>query len=278
MRLHKILIVDDDIDTLNIIVDCFEEINSNYLFYRANNGRDALRIALEFGPDLIISDWDMPIMDGLELIELLQKNKQTRQTPVIVLTGKMVSSEHLHTAFRAGATDYIRKPIDQIELIARVRSMLILSDSFKDTIELKDRELVNTAMHIVQNNEFNVKLRKMVIEIDSKYGLLDPVLKLRLSELKDEISEKLKGEAWNQFDMYFKKVHSDFFNRLILHCPSISPADLRLAAFLKLNIPTKDIAAIMFLTVDSVRTARTRLRKKMKLKQEDNLTTFLLSL
>ena len=278
MRLHKILIVDDDIATLNIIVDCFEKIEFNYLFYRANNGRDALRIALEFYPDLIISDWDMPVMDGLELIELLQKNELTRQTPVIMLTGKMISSEHLQAAFRAGATDYIRKPIDQIELIARVHSMLILSDSFKDAIELKDRDLINTAMHIVQNNEFNIKIRKMVVDIDKKYGLLNPELKLLLSELKDEISDKLKGEAWNQFDMYFKKVHADFFNRLILYCPSISPADLRLAAFLRLNIPTKDIAAIMFLTIDSVRTARTRLRKKLKLKQDDNLTTFLLSI
>jgi len=278
MRLHKILIVDDDIATLNIIVDCFEKIEFNYLFYRANNGRDALRIALEFYPDLIISDWDMPVMDGLELIELLKKNELTRQTPMIMLTGKMISSEHLQAAFRAGATDYIRKPIDQIELIARVHSMLILSDSFKDAIELKDRDLINTAMHIVQNNEFNIKIRKMVVDIDKKYGLLNPELKLLLSELKDEISDKLKGEAWNQFDMYFKKVHADFFNRLILYCPSISPADLRLAAFLRLNIPTKDIAAIMFLTIDSVRTARTRLRKKLKLKKDDNLTTFLLSI
>jgi len=217
-------------------------------------------------------------MDGLELIEQLQKNDLTRQTPVIMVTGKMISSEHLQAAFKAGATDYIRKPIDQVELIARVHSMLILSDSFKDAIELKDRDLINTAMHIVQNNEFNIKLRKKVIDIDRSYGDLNPDLKTLLSELKDDISDKLKGEAWNQFDMYFKKVHADFFNRLVLYCPSISPADLRLAAFLRLNIPTKDIAAIMFLTIDSVRTARTRLRKKLKLKQDDNLTTFLLSL
>jgi len=278
MKLHKILIVDDDIATLNIIVDCFEEIKSDYLFYRANNGKDALKIALQFYPDLVISDWDMPVMDGLELIELLKKDEKTSQTPVIMLTGKMVSSDHLQQAFRAGATDYIRKPIDKIELIARVRSMLMLSDSFKTAIDLKNRDLVNTAMHIVQNNEFNTKIRQKVIEIESKYGSQDYKLKLLLSELKDEISEKLKAEAWNQFDMYFKKVHPDFFTQLILYCPSISPAELRLAAFLKLNISTKDIAAIMFLTVDSVRTARTRLRKKLNLKQEENLITFLLSI
>jgi DNA-binding response OmpR family regulator/DNA-binding CsgD family transcriptional regulator len=278
MKLHKILIIDDDIITLNIIVDCFEEHGSDYVFYRANNGKDALRIAVEFSPDLIITDWDMPVMNGLELIEQIKKNVHTSHIPVIMLTGKMISSEHLAVALKAGATDYIRKPIDQIELIARVHSMLMLSDSFKDIIELKDRDLINTAMHIVQNNEFNVKIHQSVIDIDRKYGMLNPELKLQLLDLKGEISEKLKGEAWNQFDLYFKKVHPDFFSRLILYCPSVSPAELRLAAFLKLNISTKDIASIMFLTIDSVRTARTRLRKKLKLNQEDNLITFLLSM
>ena len=277
MKLYKILLVDDEINTLNIIVDYFEEINTYYTFYRARNGKEALRIAQEFCLDLVITDWEMPVMDGIELIKNLKSNKKASKTPVIMLTGKMISSENLEIAFAAGATDYIRKPIDKIELIARVRSMLTLSDSFKEAINLKERELVNTAMQIVQNNEFNIKLQKKIVEIDTKYGVIDTELKLMLSELKDEISHKIKGDTWDQFDMYLKEVHPDFFNRLIATCPSISPAELKLAAFLRLNISTKDIASIMFLTVDSVRTARTRLRKKLNLSSRDNLTVFLLS-
>lgn len=278
MKSHKILIVDDETSTLNIIVDCFEEHESNYIFYQANNGKDGLRIALEFKPDLIITDWEMPIMDGIEMIQCLKKDDLTKLTPIVMLTGRMTSSDHLQMAFNAGATDYIRKPIDKIELIARVRSMLMLADSFRETIELKDRDLTNTAIHIVQNNEFNVKVRNKVIEIDSKFGMLDMQLNKMLMDMKEEIAEKLKGEAWNQFDMYFKRVHPDFFNRLVLQCPSISSAEMRLAGFLRLNIATKDIAAIMFLTVDSVRTARTRLRKKLNMSQDDNLIGFLMSI
>jgi DNA-binding response OmpR family regulator/DNA-binding CsgD family transcriptional regulator len=278
MKSHKILIVDDETSTLNIIVDCFEELESDYTFYQANNGKDGLRIALEFKPDLIITDWEMPVMDGIEMIKRMKKNELICQTPIVMLTGRMTSSDHLQMAFNAGAIDFIRKPIDKIELIARVRSMLMLADSFRETIDLKDRDLTNTAIHIVQNNEFNVKLRNKVMEIDSKYGSLDSEMSQMLVELKEEIADKLKGEAWNQFDMYFKKVHPDFFNRIVALCPSISSAELRLAGFLRLNIATKDIAAIMFLTVDSVRTARTRLRKKLSMSQDDNLIGFLMAI
>lgn len=277
MKSHKILIVDDEISTLNIIVDCFEDLEVSYIFYRANNGKDALRLVREFNPDLIITDWEMPVMDGIEMIRNLKNITSVSQIPVIMLTGKMITSEHLKTALDAGATDYIRKPIDKIELIARVRSMLMLSDSFNDAIDLKNRELVNTATHIVQINEFNLKLRQKVSQINIRYGMLDLELKQNLDELNDELSEKLKNEVWTQFDMYFKQVHPDFFLRLIAFCPSITSAEMRLSGFLRLNLATKDIAAIMFLTVDSVRTARTRLRKKLSLNQDDNLVIFLMS-
>jgi DNA-binding response OmpR family regulator/DNA-binding CsgD family transcriptional regulator len=278
MKLHKVLLVDDDVSILNMIIDCFEETNANYLFYRANNGREALRIIADHLPDLIVTDWEMPIMNGVELIQYLKNCEQTRHIPVVMLTGKMTHPEYLEIAFGVGAIDFIRKPLEKIELIARVRSMLMLADSYKEAIDLKNLDLANTAKQIVQNNEFNVKLRHEIIKLQTSYGHLDQNLNETLSDFAHLMSEKIKSEAHNKFDIYFKQIHPDFFNRLITICPSISPAELRLAAFLKLNIGTKEIAAIMFLTIDSVRTARTRLRKKIGLKQDDNLITFLLSI
>jgi len=278
MKSKRILIIDDDVATLNLIIDCFEETEANYLFYRASNGRDALRICANFLPDLIISDWVMPIMDGIELVRHLKKDERTCQIPVVMLTGKMTHPVYLEAAFNAGVIDFIRKPIEKIELIARVRSMLMLADSYNETIDLKNRDLANTAMHIVQNNEYNEKLRKEIVDIKTNYGHLDENLRHRLNNLIVNLSEKIKNEAWDKFYNYFRHVHPSFFDNLIAVYPSISPAELRLAAFLRLNLGTKEIAAIMFLTVDSVRTARTRLRKKMGLKPDDNLVTFLLSL
>jgi len=278
MKTNKILLVDDDVSILNMIIDCFEETDANYLFYRASNGRDALQIVTNYLPDLIITDWEMPIMNGVELIQYLKKEELTRHIPVIMLTGKMTQSDHLEAAFNAGAIDFIKKPIERVELIARVRSMLLLANSFNETIDMKNRDLTNTAMHVIQNNEFNVKLRHEVIKLKTNYGNLDANLAEILNSLIEDLSEKIKYEAWGKFDDYFKQVHPSFFNSLIFICPSISPTELKLAAFLRLNLGTKEIAAIMFLTVDSVRTARTRLRKRLGLSPNDNLITFLLSL
>lgn len=278
MRLHKILMVDDDVDTLNQIINCFEGLDNMYLFYRALNVKDALQICTDYEPDLIITDWEMPIVSGIEFIKYIKNSGRLYDIPIIMLTGKMTRPEHLNVAFSAGATDFIRKPIEKIELIARVRSMLMLSDSHREAIELKNRDLVNTALHIVQNNEFNAKLRQKVIEMEKSCGYLDVDLTKMLKELNADLCEKIKMEAWDKFDSYFKQVHPNFFNRLIAICPKISPAELRLAAFLRLNIGTKEIAAIMFLTVDSVRTGRTRLRKKLNLPQDENLITFLLTI
>jgi DNA-binding response OmpR family regulator/DNA-binding CsgD family transcriptional regulator len=278
MKFHKILIVDDDIDTLNLIVNCFDDIRNHYLFYRATNVRDALQIYADYAIDLIITDWEMPGVNGIELIKYVKNNIPDHATPMIMLTGKMTCPQHLDIAFTAGATDFIRKPIEKIELIARIRSMLLLADSHRETIELKNRDLVNAALHIVQNNEFNAKLRQKVLDMEKKCSHLDVNLTKMLKGLNEDLCEKIKAEAWDKFDAYFKQVHPNFFNSLIDICPTISPAELRLAAFLKLSVGTKEIAAIMFLTVDSVRTARTRLRKRLKIRQDVNLMTFLLSI
>jgi CheY-like chemotaxis protein len=127
----KILIVDDQPENLEAIADCFTNYKLDYSVLRAPNGSIAYELAEIRLPDLIITDWDMPEMNGIELIKELKSNTVTKDIPVIMCTGVMTTSENLRTAINAGAVDFIRKPIDEIELVARVHSMLCLSDSFK---------------------------------------------------------------------------------------------------------------------------------------------------
>lgn len=124
----KILIVDDEPQQLETIVRVFEEFQKDYIIYRAFNGKVALRIAEKELPNLIITDWDMPEIDGIGLIKALKNEDNTKDIPVIMCSGVMISSANLNTALEAGAADYIRKPLDPIELIARTRSMLNLAD------------------------------------------------------------------------------------------------------------------------------------------------------
>lgn len=137
-----LLIVDDEPDNLHGMYQALGAISNQHNIIKATNGQVALKLAKKHLPDLIITDWEMPEMDGIELIRELKAHRYTQDIPVIMATGVMTSSENLQTALDAGAIDYVRKPIDPVELRARMGSVLRLSESFREIKKLnntKDR-------------------------------------------------------------------------------------------------------------------------------------------
>ena len=132
MENYSILIVDDSPDNLKTIIEYLSESELSLTILKAPNGKVACSLAEKKHPDLIITDWEMPEMDGIETIKHLKSQQETKDIPIIMCTGKMITSENLNMALKAGAVDYIRKPIDIIELNARVNSMLKLSESYKE--------------------------------------------------------------------------------------------------------------------------------------------------
>lgn len=142
MEKRKILLVDDEPEVLETIDNFLEEDDLSYEIMKVPNGMVALKLIEKNRPELIITDWDMPGMDGVELIKALKTNKDMADIPIIMCTGKMISSENLYTSLKAGAVDYIRKPIDKLELIARTRANLHLADNYtriKNMVVTKDK-------------------------------------------------------------------------------------------------------------------------------------------
>jgi len=278
MNNYTILIVDDEIEIIQTIIELLEKDNPNYNFLQSTYGETSLKIAEKHKPDLIITDWQMPGMTGIEMIRKLKNNPSTIEIPVIMLTGKMTSSEDLKTALEAGAIDFIRKPIDAVELSARMQSMLLLSDYYKEIVNLKNREIMTIAMNIIRNNEFNLKVLDQINTLKSNYSNRSKQLSSDLQELSHEISIKIRDESWMQFEAYFKNVNPQFFKHLTSNYPDLTSAELKLAAFLRLNLSTKEIASIIFLSPDSIKTARSRLRKKLNLSPEENINAFLMSI
>jgi len=127
-------------------------------------------------PDLIITDWEMPIMNGIEFIKLLKSNEKTHDIPVIMCTGVMTTPENLKTALDAGAVDYIRKPVEKLELMARVNSMLKLSDSIK-TIKAQNNDLIRQREEILHQKEEiqaqNDNLEQANIEILNQKNIIE---------------------------------------------------------------------------------------------------------
>lgn len=131
----SILIVDDQSENLDVMMSHLGESGSNYRFLQANNGKIACIVAEKRLPDLIIMDWEMPVMNGYDALIALKNNPSTSDIPVIMATGRTTVSD-LNKALSAGAVDYIRKPIEKQELLARVRTCLRISNFIK---EIKDK-------------------------------------------------------------------------------------------------------------------------------------------
>ena len=123
-----ILVIDDEQRFLDIITNTLK--GSEYKVIQALNGEMGVMVARKFIPDIIICDWEMPVMNGIDAIKTLKQDGLTKNIPIIMATGAMTSPENLNTALKAGAMDYIRKPIDPIELTARINSALTLSISY----------------------------------------------------------------------------------------------------------------------------------------------------
>lgn len=199
IELCTLLIVDDEPEHLEAIIEIIEEYSNTCNIFQALSGETAFEIAKKEMPDIVITDWEMPGMDGLELIKKIKNDKITRDIPVIMCTGVMTSSENLEAALQAGASDYVRKPVDKIELIARIRANLHLAGNYKKIKKLnetKDKllsiishdlrtpfqailgltELMITKFDEFDNQEKNEILNSFYDSTKQTYNLLDNLL------------------------------------------------------------------------------------------------------
>jgi len=116
----KILTIDDDPDILDVLELTLSE---QYIVFQGSNGEEGLKLARIHAPDLIITDYKMPIMDGREFCKALKKDVFLQHTPVIMLTGKGEVKDKVG-GLEAGADDYVVKPFEPNELLARINMIL----------------------------------------------------------------------------------------------------------------------------------------------------------
>lgn len=117
----KILVADDNRITLKVL--CKTLKSENYQVFAAENGLDALEIVSGKKPDLIVTDYNMPLMDGMMFIKKLKSQLSTRYVPIIMLTGKDEVESEVEV-INAGADDYLVKPVNPKRFLARVHRLL----------------------------------------------------------------------------------------------------------------------------------------------------------
>ena len=147
----KILIVDDEPDIIEILRYNLE--NEGYKVFSAGNGKEALKLADELIPNLIILDLMMPIMDGIEVCERLRMDKKFNNTLILFLSARGEDYSQV-AAFESGADDYVTKPIKPRILNSKVKALL--------------RRFKNEFSQILSYENIVIDGEKYTVEVDSK--------------------------------------------------------------------------------------------------------------
>ncbi|GAB4398217.1 MAG: triple tyrosine motif-containing protein [Microscillaceae bacterium] len=165
----------------------------------------------------------------------------------------------------------------QIALAESEREITHLRNEKLDAeIKHKNAELANATMNLVQKKEFILKIKKelQALQKNTQIGEDSTELKKLLKVLSEE--QKL-DEEWNNFSRHFNSVHGDFLTILKKQFPTLNPHDLRLCAYLRMNLSSKEIAPLLGISLRGVEISRYRLRKKLALPTEVNLIEYLLN-
>ena len=121
MKQHRIVVADDDPIVTKFLSAVFQD--EGFEVRTADDGEKALKVIKEGRPDLVILDLVMPYHDGFEICQKIKTSAETAGVPVIILSMKEREQDALR-AFEVGADDYIRKPFNALELVARARKLM----------------------------------------------------------------------------------------------------------------------------------------------------------
>ena len=136
---RSILVIDDSAVARELILDAFRQSRLDAILHIARNGGEALELLEHHQVDVILCDLDMPGIDGLAFLDRVNASETLREIPVIILTGHETQEEKIRGLER-GACDYVTKPFDSGELVARVQVQLKIK-SLQDSLRESNRKL-----------------------------------------------------------------------------------------------------------------------------------------
>ena len=174
----------------------------------------------------------------------------------------------------------IREKLEKkLERQAEVNSAEIIqlrNEQLEKSIISKSEELANSTMAVIKKNELLLTIKKGLSKIKSEPETrssathFNQVLHLVDSNISTE-------QDWQVFENNFNQVHEEFIKKLLMNYPNLTPSDVKLSAYLRMNLSTKEIAHLLNITNRSVELKRYRLRKKMNLNTDVNLGEFMMA-
>ncbi len=199
---------------------------------------------------------------------LLKKDKQQMELKV---EKEIIQRKQIETENKLKEEENLRF---QTELTAQKEISKIRNEKLKIDLDHRNRELTSSTMYIYQKNqilsEIKAKVNDLIIKSDSSH-------KQQLAEIDKMIKMSLEiNEDWRNLKMHFERVHPNFFKKLQEKFPALTKNELKFCAYMKINLSSKEIARLLNVSTKSTQMTRYRLKKKMKLSEEINLSDFIM--
>ncbi|WP_445737708.1 hypothetical protein [Mariniflexile sp.] len=164
--------------------------------------------------------------------------------------------------------------LDRLE--AERKMLKLKEENLSFEIKKKNSELASSTLNNIKKNELLTELIKDIKKIDEDVlnsSLRSPIKKV-IKKINNHLVDK---DDWLTFELHFRNAHADFFDKLREKHPDLSSNEIKLSAYLKLNLSSKEIASLMNISLRSVEQSRWRLRKKLNLPKESSLTNYIQS-
>lgn len=175
--------------------------------------------------------------------------------------------------------EYERESLKAEQEIIKLRNekLTIENQKKQSEIENKTKELASIAMQITYKNEMLTKVRQKLAKVSQK--MIHRESKQQVEGLiKTLEKDMVRDDEWEKFEISFDQVHEDFLKKLRTSYSQLSPKDLRLCAYLRMNLSSKEIAPLLNISIRGVEISRYRLRRKLNIDRETNLTEFMMNL
>ncbi len=167
---------------------------------------------------------------------------------------------------------YVRQKNIHKQSLLKEQNLQLEKENLANELEYKNKELTTNVMYLLKKNEFISDISNKLKGVDCDSDQMEPKV---IVDIINELDKNTSKEVWTEFETRFQDIYGDFYKRLNEKFPDLTPNELKLSAFLKLNMSSKEISSITYQSGDTLRKARFRLRKKLGLNREDNLMAFL---
>lgn len=156
----------------------------------------------------------------------------------------------------------------------RAKNTIIEKRDLENELEMKNKELTSNVMALMKKNEILSEIADKLMEVRDE--AVKDETKIAIKKIAKELEKTTDDEIWEEFEIRFKQVYSDFYDKLIHQFPNLSPNEQRLCAFLRLNMTSKEISELTGQRTGTLEIARSRLRKKLGITNTQvNLVSFL---